>query len=79
MTELTLPPFFEREKVATIVTWFVNEGEYFREGDNLVEVLVQETTYKIVADVSGVLRKVRYAPGDEVPFLELLALIDEQK
>ena len=76
MVDVICPAFVDDTREATIVCWYFQEGQAIQEGDEILEVMTDEMTFKIVADTSGILRNIHYRNGDVVPYFEKLAELD---
>jgi pyruvate/2-oxoglutarate dehydrogenase complex dihydrolipoamide acyltransferase (E2) component len=66
MGKVNLPLISDREQYATIARWFFDEGEYIHNGDAIVEVMIDDVPYTIIAECSGTLMDLRYREGDVV-------------
>ena len=71
-----LPPHAEE---ATIQSWFFEEGDPVSEGDDLVELAVEEGTVTLQAAASGILAEVYYDEGEVVTKGEVLCTIDNEE
>ncbi len=58
---------------ARVVQWLCAEGERVNEGDDLLEVETEKTTFVIPAPKNGVLRRIAAPEGTRVREGELLA------
>ncbi|MBN1493037.1 MAG: lipoyl domain-containing protein [Candidatus Omnitrophica bacterium] len=77
MGKVTLPNIVTADRYATIAQWFYDEDEYVHIGDTLFEVMVEETTYNIVAEMTGRLQNIRFKEGDVIALTEHVADIAE--
>ena len=73
-----MPNIAHEERYATISRWYFKEGEYVRNGDALVEVMIEANTYKIIAEASGRLNDVRFNEGDVVSLSDIIANISNE-
>jgi len=63
---------------AQVQTWFYEEGDAVSEGDEIVEFLVNDTTFTIASTCSGILTEVYYDEGETVESGEVICAIDEE-
>lgn len=61
---------------AVVVDWLVDVGDAVVEGDDLVEVETEKTTFVIPAPVSGRLRTIRVPVGGTARVEDVLGSID---
>ncbi len=61
---------------AQVQTWFYEEGDAVNEGDELVELLVNEATFTLAAPCAGILSEVYYDEGETVERDEVICAID---
>lgn len=78
MKEIKLPELVEDMEVAVISYWHFEEGDPVEEGENIVEVTVDNETYNIPSPVSGILNEVFFEEGDEVEVGEVIAVIEDE-
>ena len=64
---------------ATVKTWFFEEGDSVTEGDDLVELLVEDSVIMITAPATGVLAEVCIDEDDTVQRDEVLCIIDDEE
>ncbi len=64
---------------ATVKTWFFEEGDSVNEGDDLVELVAEDSVIMISAPVTGVLAEVCIHEDDTVQRDEVLCIIDDQE
>ncbi len=74
-TEVRLPDLGEVEEV-TVTAWLRQEGDTIEEGDDLLEVETEKTTFVVEAPQSGRLVRIVKKQGDRARRDELLAEID---
>ncbi|MFA6600910.1 MAG: biotin/lipoyl-containing protein [Candidatus Omnitrophota bacterium] len=79
MVEVLLEGLGARVEEATILNWFIEEGDAISEGDDLVELQSEEGTVTIVAHSAGVLAEVYYDEGEVVARGEVLCTIDDEE
>ena len=63
---------------AQVQTWFHEEGDAVREGDEIVEFLVGDASHIIVAPFGGILSEVYYDEGETVERDEVICAIDDE-
>jgi len=74
-TVVIMPKFGMAQKEATIVRWLKGEGERVAAGEPLLEVTTDKVNMDVEAPASGVLRAIKYGPGEVVPVTEAIAYI----
>lgn len=79
MAKVVLPELGERAREAAISYWHFEEGDRVEEGEDLVEIATDKSTFKVPAPCSGVLTEVYYEEGDIVEAGEVLANIEEEE
>lgn len=79
MVEVLLEGLAAHVEEATILNWFIEEGDSVKEGDDLVELSTEEGNVTIRAGVSGVLAEVYYDEGEIVSKGEVLCTIDDEE
>lgn len=62
---------------AVVEFWHFKEGDHIDEGDDLVDLRAEETTFTITSPVTGVLTTRFYGEDDEVEIGDVLAEIEE--
>jgi pyruvate/2-oxoglutarate dehydrogenase complex dihydrolipoamide acyltransferase (E2) component len=73
--EIRLPDLGEVDEV-TVVEWLKPVGESLAEGDDLVEVETQKTTFVVPAPASGRLSRIVAHEGEKVRIDDLLGEIE---
>lgn len=79
MAKVILPELGEGAREATISLWHFEEGDKVEEGEDLVEIATDKSTFNVSAPCSGVLTEVYYEEGDIVEGGEVLANIEEEE
>jgi pyruvate dehydrogenase E2 component (dihydrolipoamide acetyltransferase) len=79
MAKVILPEVGEGAREATISYWHFEEGDRVEEGEDLVEIATDKSTFNVPAPCSGVLTEVYYEEGDMVEVGEVLANIEEEE
>ncbi|HOW87705.1 MAG TPA: biotin/lipoyl-binding protein [Candidatus Omnitrophota bacterium] len=64
---------------ATVKTWFFEEGDSVTEGDDLVELAMEDASITITAPVSGILTEVCIDEDETVQRDEVLCIIDDEE
>lgn len=63
---------------ATVSFWYVEEDEEVEEGEDLVEMITDKTTFNINAPVSGRLVEILVQEGDVVKVGDTMALLETE-
>ncbi len=79
MVEVLLEGLAAHVEEATILNWFIEEGDSVNEGDDLVELSTEEGNVTIQACATGVLAEVYYDEGEIVAKGEVLCTIDDEE
>ena len=79
MAKVILPEVGEGAGEATISYWRFEEGDRVEEGEDLVEIATDKSTFNVPAPCSGVLTEVYFEEGDIVEGGEVLANIEEKE
>lgn len=74
--ELKMPKMGESITEGTIISWLINEGSSFEEGDIIVEVATDKVDNEVPAPVSGTLIKTMFQAKDVVPVGEVIAILE---
>jgi pyruvate/2-oxoglutarate dehydrogenase complex dihydrolipoamide acyltransferase (E2) component len=74
-TDVRLPDLGDIDSV-TVVAWLALPGSLLKEGDDLVEVETEKTTFIVPAPSSGVLTEVRAPAGARVRVGEVLGILE---
>ena len=78
MEKIILPELVEDMEIAEISFWHFEEGDPVEEGEDLVEITVNNETYNVPSPVSGILNEVFFEDGDEVEVGEIIATIEKK-
>ena len=78
MVEVTLDLLANGMQEATIRHWFHEEGDQVEEGNDLLEVISEEGTFKIQAPCAGILGDVFFPQGEIVSVGEVLCEIENE-
>ncbi len=76
-TDVLIPNAGQASGEATIIRWRKKPGDRVQPGEVLLEVETDKATMEVEATATGVLQAVRYADGDVVPVLTVVAEIAE--
>ena len=79
MVEVALEGVPQHLEEGTVQTWFFEEGDAVSEGDDLVELIIEEGTVMIQAPATGILAEVYYDEGEIVAKGEVLCTIDDEE
>lgn len=79
MVKVILNEINEGMGEATISYWHFEEGDKVEEGEDLVEVATDKSTFNIPAPCSGILTEVFFEEGDIVEVGEVLATIEKEE
>jgi pyruvate/2-oxoglutarate dehydrogenase complex dihydrolipoamide acyltransferase (E2) component len=60
-----------------IIMWNKNEGDEVEKGEALLIVEGEKTTFEVESPIKGVLHKVFYPSGSEVPVGEVIGIVRE--
>lgn len=77
MHEIVLPRIDAAMQSGRIIEWLKKEGEKVVNGEPVVRVEGEKTTFEVEAPASGVLRSIFLKPGSEAPVGDVLAVIGE--
>lgn len=79
MAKVIMTEVIEGVREATISYWHFEEGDRVEEGEDLVEIATDKSTFNIPALCSGILTEVFFEEGDIVEVGEVLATIEEEE
>ncbi len=79
MREVILQGLAPQIEEGTIQTWFFEEGDMVKEGDDLVEISTGEGILMIQSPTSGILAEVYFDEGEAVAKGEALCTIDDDE
>ena len=74
-TDVQLPDLGDIES-AVVVAWLCLPGSLLKEGDDLVEVETEKTTFIVPAPSNGILTEVRAPEGARVRIGEVLGIVE---
>lgn len=64
---------------ATVSFWYVEEDEEVEEGEDLVEMITEKTTFNVTAPVSGRLVEVLAQEGDVLKVGDIVAILETEE
>jgi len=76
--KVVMPVLSDTMDKGKLVKWYVNEGDYVKEGDKLAEVESDKATMDIQTFKNGIVKKLLVKEGDEVPVKSVIAVIDTE-
>ena len=74
--EVKLPEMGEGIEEASVSFWYKKAGDAVKEGDDLVELTTEKTSFNLPAPVSGTIKSVNVNEGDKVKVGQTLAVIE---
>ncbi|HUH29676.1 dihydrolipoamide acetyltransferase family protein [Gelidibacter sp.] len=74
--ELRMPKMGESITEGTIISWLINEGDSFEEGDIILEVATDKVDNEVPAPQSGKLIQALFQAKDVVPVGEIIAIFE---
>lgn len=63
---------------ATVSFWYVEEDEEVEEGEDIVEMITEKTTFNVTAPVSGRLVEILAQEGDVVKVGDIMAILETE-
>ena len=78
--EVELPEVGENNgDEATVSFWYIEEDEEVEEGEDIVEMITEKTTFNITAPVSGRLVEILAQEGDVVKIGDIVAILETEE
>jgi pyruvate dehydrogenase E2 component (dihydrolipoamide acetyltransferase) len=74
-TFLSMPKLGLNMTHGEIVSWLVQEGSFVKAGEPVLEVQTDKSVSEVEAPADGILAKIVYLPGDNVPCNDVIAVI----
>ncbi|MGQ9620811.1 MAG: dihydrolipoamide acetyltransferase family protein [Bacteroidales bacterium] len=74
--EIIMPKLGESITHATIIRWFVKEGDKVKEDDILLDIATDKVDSELPSPVAGTVKKILFSENDVIPVGEVIALID---
>jgi pyruvate/2-oxoglutarate dehydrogenase complex dihydrolipoamide acyltransferase (E2) component len=65
--EIILPDELGKEAESSVIMWFKEAGDTFKEGDVLVEVQTSKATFEVPATFAGTLKEIKLKRGESAP------------
>lgn len=78
-TSIRMPQLGESVTEGTVTRWLIQEGQWVKRDEPLVEVMTDKVNAEIPSPVAGLLVKIRVAEGEKVAVGEELAAIEERE
>lgn len=75
--EIKMPPLSQTTDTVTLTEWLVEEGDTITKGQSIAGVETDKVTMEVESFTGGTVLRFLYAPGDEVPVGDVIALIGE--
>ncbi|MDI3262673.1 MAG: dihydrolipoyllysine-residue succinyltransferase [Fulvimonas sp.] len=75
--EVKVPVLPESVSDATIATWHKQAGDAVRRDENLVDLETDKVVLEVPSPVDGVLKEIKFKPGDTVTSQQVIAVIEE--
>ena len=73
-----MPRFGMTQEEATIVEWFVKEGDFVENDDPIAEVTTDKVNMEVGSPTEGYIGGIRFQEGDTIPVTEIIAYILEE-
>ena len=78
--EVELPEVGENNgDEATVSFWYIEEDEEVEEGEDIVEMITEKTTFNVTAPVSGRLVEILAQEGDVVKIGDIVAILETEE
>ena len=77
--DVELPEIEGNGDEATVSFWYVDEDEAVEEGEDLVEMITDKTTFNINAPITGRLVEIHVQEGDVVKVGDILATLETEE
>lgn len=74
--EIRMPKLGESITQATIIKWFVKEGDSVKEDDSLLDIATDKVDSEIPSPVAGVVKKIFFSENEVVPVGTVIAHIE---
>ena len=74
--EVKLPEMGEGIEEASVSFWYKKVGETAKEGEDLVELTTEKTSFNLPSPVSGTVKQISAGEGDKVKVGQTLAVIE---
>jgi len=74
--EVKLPEMGEGIEEASVSFWYKKVGDTVKEGEDLVELTTEKTSFNLPSPASGTVKQISVSEGDKVKVGQLLAVIE---
>ena len=75
--EVKVPVLPESVSDATIAAWHKQAGDAVRRDENLLDLETDKVVLEVPSPVDGVLKELRFQPGDTVTSQQVVAIIED--
>ena len=74
--EVKLPEMGEGIEEASISFWYKKVGDAAKEGEDLVELTTEKTSFNLPSPTSGTVKQISVSEGDKVKVGQVLAVVE---
>ena len=74
--EVKLPEMGEGIEEASVSFWYKKVGDTAKEGEDLVELTTEKTSFNLPSPTSGTVKQISVSEGDKVKVGQVLAVIE---
>ncbi len=74
--EVKLPEMGEGIEEASVSFWYKKVGDTTKEGEDLVELTTEKTSFNLPSPTSGTVKIISFSEGDKVKVGQTLAVIE---
>jgi len=74
--EVKLPDMGEGVEEASVSFWYKKGGEAVKEGEDLVELTTEKTSFNLPSPASGTIKQISVSEGDKIKVGQVLAVIE---
>ena len=74
--EVKLPEMGEGIEEASVSFWYKKGGEAVKEGEDLVELTTEKTSFNLPSPASGTIKQISVSEGDKIKVGQVLAVIE---
>lgn len=79
MHNVIFPELGEGIEKATVACWHTAVGRQVKKDDDLLELVTDKAIFNVPAEISGIIKEIRFGEGQEAKPGEVLAVIEPQK
>ncbi|MBI1869683.1 MAG: hypothetical protein HYS07_00650 [Chlamydiae bacterium] len=79
MREVVLDKLSGDHESATVVFWYVEEGDRIKEGKKFVKLSIEGKPFNFTSPTTGIVNEIYCSEGEEVRLEDVLATIDEEE